>query len=174
MIVIALVIALVIAVGLGSATCSVGGREGRASIAAEPAATTSPAVAPVPPPTPPPPTSPPPGTPAEAPRRPRERPSRSAAPAIAQAPPAGSEAIEGWPDEAFWRRLADCESADGRSGRFLGYFQFSRDTAAKVGVDGSESYEEQRAAAEEWLRRIGLAAGGTRSGWPTCWWRAGS
>lgn len=71
----------------------------------------------------------------------------------------------------FWRRLANCESADGRSGTYIGYFQFSRDTAAKLGIDGSESYEEQKAAAIEWARRIHPREG-TTSGWPRCWWVA--
>lgn len=71
----------------------------------------------------------------------------------------------------FWRRLANCESADGRSGAFIGYFQFSPDTARKVGIDGSESYEEQRAAAQDWASRIHPNEG-TSSGWPHCWWVA--
>jgi len=75
-------------------------------------------------------------------------------------------------DDAFWRRLADCECASGRcGGAHVGYFQFSRDTARKVGIDGSESYEEQRAAAVEWARRIHPREA-TRSGWPHCWGEA--
>lgn len=66
----------------------------------------------------------------------------------------------------FWRRLANCESSDGRSGQFLGYFQFSRDTAAKVGIDGSESYETQRAAAESWSHQVNPSS---TAGWPHCW-----
>lgn len=76
-------------------------------------------------------------------------------------------------DGDFWRRLANCECASGHcSGPYIGFFQFSRDTAAKVGIDGSESYEEQRAAAIRWLEMIG-GRGGSRSGWPVCWWKAG-
>lgn len=76
-------------------------------------------------------------------------------------------------DAAFWRRLANCESADGRSGRYLGYFQFSRDTARKVGWFDGASYEQQQAMAERWLAMIGgPSRGGGRSGWPRCWWVA--
>jgi len=72
----------------------------------------------------------------------------------------------------FWRRLANCECASGHcGGPYVGYFQFSRDTAAKVGIDGSESYEEQRAAAQAWAQRIHPREG-TSSGWPVCWWKA--
>lgn len=66
----------------------------------------------------------------------------------------------------FWRRLANCESPSGKSGHFRGYFQFSPDTAAKVGIDGSESYEEQRAAAQRWASQVNP---GSTAGWPTCW-----
>ena len=41
-------------------------------------------------------------------------------------------------------------------------------TAAKVGIDGSEPYEEQRAAAQEWARRIHPREA-TTAGWPHCW-----
>lgn len=72
-------------------------------------------------------------------------------------------------DEAFWRRLADCECASGHcGGGHVGWFQFSADTAAKVGIDGSEGYEEQRAAAIVWAARIHPREN-TRSGWPHCW-----
>lgn len=74
-------------------------------------------------------------------------------------------------DAAFWRRLANCESPTGRSGTYLGYFQFSRDTARKVGYYEGASYEEQVAMAQRWLAMIG-GRGGSRSGWPVCWWRA--
>lgn len=76
------------------------------------------------------------------------------------------------PDDAFWRRLADCECASGQcGGGHVSFFQFSPDTARKVGIDGSEPYEEQRAAAQEWARRIHPNEG-TRSGWLVCWWEA--
>lgn len=76
------------------------------------------------------------------------------------------------PDDAFWRRLANCECASGRcGGRHISYFQFSPDTARKLGIDGSEPYEEQKAAAIRWLGMIG-GRGGSRSGWPICWWKA--
>lgn len=76
-------------------------------------------------------------------------------------------------DAAFWRRLANCESPSGASGRYLGFFQFSRDTARKVGWFDGASYEQQRAMAERWLAMIGgPSRGGGRSGWPHCWWVA--
>lgn len=74
-------------------------------------------------------------------------------------------------DDGFWRRLANCESADGTSGQYIGYFQFSYDTARKVGIDGSESYEVQKSAAISWAEAIHPNEG-TNSGWPNCWWRA--
>lgn len=74
-------------------------------------------------------------------------------------------------DDDFWRRLANCESVDGSSGSFVGYFQFSYDTARKVGIDGSESYEVQKDAAIDWASRIHPNEG-TSSGWPHCWWVA--
>lgn len=76
-------------------------------------------------------------------------------------------------DGAFWRRLANCESADGNGGNGGGFFQFSPDTARKVGYRPGMSYETQRGLAESWLARIGgPSKGGTRSGWPHCWWVA--
>lgn len=75
------------------------------------------------------------------------------------------------PDDAFWRRLANCESPTGRSGTYLGYFQLSRDTARKVGYRPGMTYEQQRELAKKWLAMIG-GRGGTRAGWPVCWWRA--
>ena len=74
-------------------------------------------------------------------------------------------------DDAFWRRLANCESADGTGGNGGGYFQFSPDTAKKVGYRPGLSYGEQLAMAKEWLRRI-KGRGGSTSGWPHCWWVA--
>lgn len=74
-------------------------------------------------------------------------------------------------DEAFWRRLANCESANGTGGNGGGYFQFSPDTARRVGYRPGMSYEEQRALAVKWLGMIN-GRGGSRSGWPVCWWRA--
>lgn len=105
---------------------------------------------------------------------PPARASRGGRPSRPQAPPApargGGAAIQGGD---FWRRLANCECASGHChGPYVGYFQFSHDTAAKVGIDGSESYEEQLAAAQRWLGMIG-GRGGSRSGWPVCWWKAG-
>lgn len=73
--------------------------------------------------------------------------------------------------DAFWRRVANCESSDGRSGAFLGYFQFSRDTARKVGWFNGAGYAEQLAMAKRWLAMIG-GRGGSRSGWPVCWFVA--
>jgi hypothetical protein len=48
-------------------------------------------------------------------------------------------------------------------------------TEKKVGIDGSESYEEQKEAAKGWaaaLRAEGTHPG-SRAGWPECWWIAG-
>lgn len=85
--------------------------------------------------------------------------------------PAPVVEVEGEGDD-FWHRLAMCESGMRVThNRYVGFFQFSHDTARKVGIDGSESYEEQRAAAQEWARRIHPNEG-TRSGWPVCWWKA--
>lgn len=77
-------------------------------------------------------------------------------------------------DAAFWRRLANCENADGDGdGNGGGYFQFGPDTARKVGYRPGMSYDEQVVLAERWLAMIGgPSRGGTRSGWPVCWWRA--
>jgi hypothetical protein len=91
-------------------------------------------------------------------------------PPPAPGPPPVERAAGPPPDDAaFWRRLADCECASGRcGGPHIGWFQFSRDTAIKVGIDGSESYDEQRAAAMEWARRIHPREA-TTAGWPHCW-----
>jgi hypothetical protein len=69
----------------------------------------------------------------------------------------------------FWRRLAQCESEMGRTSRNI--FQFSPDTAGKVGIDGSEPYDVQRAAAIRWAAIIHPGEG-TIAGWPNCWWVA--
>ena len=71
----------------------------------------------------------------------------------------------------FWRALSNCESPTGVVGKHVGYFQFSWDTARKVGIDGTEDYETQKAAAQEWARRIHPNEA-TSSGWPRCWKRA--
>ena len=77
-------------------------------------------------------------------------------------------------DAAFWRRLANCENADGdNDGNGGGYFQFSPDTARKVGYRPGASYEAQVGMAQRWLSMIGGPKnGGSRSGWPHCWWVA--
>jgi hypothetical protein len=74
--------------------------------------------------------------------------------------------------------LAACESTgdtDGRpphnidpdpAGYHLTAFQFSPDTARKVGAYRGMPYAEQKAAAQEWASRVDPAS---RSGWPTCW-----
>lgn len=78
----------------------------------------------------------------------------------------------GSPDDAFWRRLANCECASGSCANGAGYFQFTDPgTARKAGYVRGSSYEEQLAAAKRWLAQIG-GRGGTTAGWPTCWWRA--
>lgn len=71
-------------------------------------------------------------------------------------------------DDAFWRRLANCESRYGASGMFVGYFQLTWANAARVGISPSSSYEEQKAGAITWLGLIG-GRGWTTAGWPTCW-----
>lgn len=75
----------------------------------------------------------------------------------------------GGKDGAFWRALANCECASGKcGGPYIGYFQFEKGTAQKVGIDGSESYAEQEAGAREWASRI-KGREGTSAGWPVCW-----
>lgn len=73
------------------------------------------------------------------------------------------------PREDFWRALADCESPDGRSGRFLGYFQFHPSTWRATGGGELGSYEHQKARAQQWASKV---SPGTRAGWPHCWWVA--
>lgn len=75
------------------------------------------------------------------------------------------------PSGDFWRRLANCESATGEVGTFVGYFQFSWTNARTLGIDGSESYETQKEAAIKWLGIINAEgkAGNSKSGWPHCW-----
>lgn len=105
--------------------------------------------------------------------RQRARAARAARTAAAPRPqPAPASPAPVPPDArgpAFWRALANCECASGRcDGFYISYFQFDPGTAAKVGIDGSEPYEEQVAAAQEWARRIHPREN-TRSGWPECW-----
>lgn len=69
----------------------------------------------------------------------------------------------------FWRALADCESPTGRSGRYLGYFQFHPGTWQATGGGPLGSYEHQKARAQQWASRVNP---GSRAGWPVCWWRA--
>lgn len=98
-----------------------------------------------------------------------QAPSQHSAPATTPAKRSG--ALSAGPDDAFWRRLSQCESPNGDSGTFAGYFQFSSDTAAKVGYHAGESYDEQLAQAKTWLAMI-RGDGGSKSGWPRCWWVA--
>jgi hypothetical protein len=143
------------------------------------AAACSPAAAPVPPATVPTTTTAPPSPPPTVPAVAATAPPSSVSPfgaaragVAAEVTTTSVAVVAATPDDAFWRRLADCECASGAcGGAHVSYFQFSRDTARKVGIDGSEPYEEQRAAAQEWARRIHPNEG-TRSGWPVCWWRA--
>lgn len=116
------------------------------------------------------PPAPPPTTTTAAVPRPLERPvTRSATPRTTAAPtPTGG----GWPDDAFWKRLSNCESSTGAGGNGGGYFQFSPDTAKRVGYHAGMSYGEQLSLAKKWLSMIGLSNGGTTSGWPHCWWVA--
>jgi hypothetical protein len=75
------------------------------------------------------------------------------------------------PDSDFWARLAACESG-GRldpPGYYVGTFQFSPDTAAKLGVHRGDDYATQQAAAERWSHMVDPAS---RAGWPVCWRKA--
>lgn len=92
--------------------------------------------------------------------RSRTTPPSTAAPAPAQT---------GTPD--FWRRLSNCESSTGRGGNGGGFFQFSPDTALKVGYRAGQSYATQLLEAQAWAAKIHPNEGG-RSGWPHCWWVA--
>lgn len=72
----------------------------------------------------------------------------------------------------FWIRLATCESGLGQTSPNL--FQLSPDTAAKVGITGTEPYSVQLAAAQRWAAILEAQGTdpGSRSGWPECWWVA--
>jgi hypothetical protein len=73
----------------------------------------------------------------------------------------------------IWRRLANCEAADGRDsagGRYHGYFQFTLSSWQRVGMSGDPHtypYDVQRAAAQ---RLQALAGWGQ---WPVCARRLG-
>lgn len=69
----------------------------------------------------------------------------------------------------FWRALANCESPNGSSGRYLGYFQFHPGTWAATGGGDLGSYEHQKARAQQWASKVDP---GSRAGWPVCWHRA--
>lgn len=70
-------------------------------------------------------------------------------------------------DDAYFDRVAGCENRDGGGdGNGGGYFQFSRDTAAKVGYSAGASYEAQREMAKSWAGRVNP---GSTAGWPHCW-----
>lgn len=70
-------------------------------------------------------------------------------------------------DGDFWYRLATCESGNGRGSP--NQYQFSPDTAAKLGVSGASSLEAQTAAAQRWASMVDP---GSTAGWPHCWWVA--
>src|SRR5436190_12122991 len=90
---------------------------------------------------------------------------------LSNSTPPSSSTSEEKNETAFWRRLADCESQSGTGGNGGGYFQFSVDTAAKVGYHSGQSYGTQLAEAKDWGRRIHPREG-SKSGWPHCWWVA--
>lgn len=73
------------------------------------------------------------------------------------------------PDGDFWRALANCESPNGTSGRYLGYFQFHPSTWAATGGGPLGDYEHQRARAQKWASQVNP---GSTAGWPVCWHRA--
>jgi hypothetical protein len=81
---------------------------------------------------------------------------------------------------AFWRALANCESADGSDKVvrgvvvYVGYFQFAPGTWAATGGGPKGSYEHQRSRAILWATRLvkQRTSPGSRSGWPVCWWVA--
>jgi hypothetical protein len=73
------------------------------------------------------------------------------------------------PGGDFWRALANCESPDGRSGRYLGYFQFHPNTWQATGGGDLGSYEHQKTRAQQWAAKVDP---GSTAGWPVCWWRA--
>jgi hypothetical protein len=86
--------------------------------------------------------------------------------------------VRALPDGDTFDALAACESAgdtDGKPphnikpdepGGFITEFQFSSDTAAKVGAYHGMPYEAAKAAARSWASQVDPAS---RAGWPTCW-----
>lgn len=76
-------------------------------------------------------------------------------------------------DAAFWRRLANCESSDGRNsadGLYHGYFQFLISTWRALGAPGvpeDYGYAVQR----YWAQRLAQVADPYHQ-WPVCWPRA--
>lgn len=89
---------------------------------------------------------------------------------------AGTVAQLAEPGGDFWWRLShkcECKSDPKGCPYSGGWFQFKGDTATKVGYFVGATYDEQRGMARDWLARIGGPKnGGTRSGWPQCWWVA--
>ena len=93
--------------------------------------------------------------------------------------PTGIEAQAASSDDR-WDALAACEStgdSDGVAphnidndpdGYHLTAFQFSPDTAAKVGAYRGMPYGESKAAAQRWAAEPSIDASST-AGWPTCW-----
>jgi hypothetical protein len=76
-------------------------------------------------------------------------------------------------DDAFWRRVADCESPTNqrsRNGKYGGYFQMTQQAWHGGGGDGvpeSHTYDEQLAVAKRWA-----AMTNPWRQWPVCWPRA--
>lgn len=93
--------------------------------------------------------------------------------------PTGVEAQAVTSDDPY-DALAACESSgdtDGEAphlidhappGPFITEFQFSADTARKVGAYAGMPYADAKAAAQAWAARDDVDAS-SRAGWPTCW-----
>ncbi len=108
----------------------------------------------------------------EAPVATRTTRARSAPTTVVYEAPSPQSRTVGGESDAFWSRLAACESGNGRGS--ANQFQFMGGTAEKVGYYPGASYEAQRAMAQDWAARLraeGTSPGST-SGWPTCWWVA--
>jgi hypothetical protein len=80
--------------------------------------------------------------------------------------PVGAGSHNPTPPADFWRRLANCESRDGRGGNGGGFFQM-----VGHGYRPGLSYDQQVALAQAWAAKIHPREG-TTAGWPHCWWVA--
>lgn len=76
-------------------------------------------------------------------------------------------------DDAFWRRVANCESpsnARSRNGLYGGYFQMTQSSwhgGGGEGVPETHTYDEQLVVAKTWA-----AMTNPWKQWPVCWPRA--